>query len=84
MEVKICSCDVEESRHCPPQEDRRAHKDDVESMVTIKIPDCFLNRQKDMKDGKYSQVLANGLDNKFQENLEQLKKIWGHRRLCRF
>jgi small subunit ribosomal protein S18e len=32
-----------------------------------KIPDWFLNRQKDVKDGKYSQVLANGLDNKLCE-----------------
>uniref|UniRef100_A0A2K6V5T3 40S ribosomal protein S18 n=1 Tax=Saimiri boliviensis boliviensis TaxID=39432 RepID=A0A2K6V5T3_SAIBB len=40
-----------------------------------KIPDWFLNRQKDVKDGKYSQVLANGLDNKLREDLELLKKI---------
>lgn len=39
---------------CPPQ---------VERVITImqnprqyKIPDWFLNRQKDVKDGKYSQV----------------------------
>uniref|UniRef100_A0A8C2MCY8 Small ribosomal subunit protein uS13 n=1 Tax=Cricetulus griseus TaxID=10029 RepID=A0A8C2MCY8_CRIGR len=47
-----------------------------------KIPDWFLNRQKDVKDGKYSQVLANGLDNKLCEDLEQLKKIRAHRGLC--
>ncbi|KAF3816270.1 hypothetical protein GH733_014443, partial [Mirounga leonina] len=35
-----------------------------------KIPDWFLNRQKDVKDGKYSQVLAKGLDNKFREEME--------------
>jgi small subunit ribosomal protein S18e len=29
-----------------------------------------LNKQKDVKDGKYSQVLANGLDNKLCEDLE--------------
>ncbi|XP_058525137.1 small ribosomal subunit protein uS13-like [Ochotona princeps] len=45
-------------------------EDEVERVITImqnprqyKIPDWFLNRQKDVKDGKYSQVLANGLDN---------------------
>uniref|UniRef100_A0A8C7BBR5 Small ribosomal subunit protein uS13 n=2 Tax=Neovison vison TaxID=452646 RepID=A0A8C7BBR5_NEOVI len=37
------------------------------------IPDWFLNRQKDVKDGKYSQVLANGLDSKLREDLERLK-----------
>ncbi|MBZ3885138.1 40S ribosomal protein S18 [Sciurus carolinensis] len=44
-------------------------EDEVERVITImqnprqyKIPDWFLNRQKDVKDEKYSQVLANGLD----------------------
>merc|ERR1712221_31180 len=41
----------------------------------------FLNRKKDIKDGKYSQVLANGLDNKLREDLERLKKIRAHRGL---
>nr|XP_054303504.1 40S ribosomal protein S18-like [Pongo pygmaeus] len=46
-----------------------------------KIPDWLLNTQKDVKDGKYSQVLANGLDNKLHEDLQRLKKIRAHRRL---
>lgn len=37
--------------------------------------------QKDVKDRKYSQVLANSLDNKLCEDLEQPKKIWAHRGL---
>ncbi|KAL1775678.1 40S ribosomal protein S18 [Sigmodon hispidus] len=66
-------------------------EDEVELMVTImqnprqyKIPDWFLNRQKDVKDGKYSQVLANGLDNNLREDLERLKKIRAHRGLRHF
>uniref|UniRef100_A0A8C5XVT9 Small ribosomal subunit protein uS13 n=1 Tax=Microcebus murinus TaxID=30608 RepID=A0A8C5XVT9_MICMU len=62
-------------------------EDEVERVITImqnphqhKIPDWFLNRQ-DVKDGKYSQVLANGLDNKLREDLEWLKKIQAHRGL---
>eukprot|EP01135_Chromosphaera_perkinsii_P003433 Nk52_evm2s243 gene=Nk52_evmTU2s243 len=61
-------------------------EEEVERIVTImqnprqyKIPDWFLNRQKDIKDGKYSQLLANGLDNKLREDLERLKKIRTHR-----
>ena len=46
-----------------------------------KIPDWFLNRQKDIKDGKYSQVTSNGLDNKLREDFERLKKIRAHRGL---
>nr|XP_045249371.1 40S ribosomal protein S18-like [Macaca fascicularis] len=52
-------------------------EDEVERVITMiqnphqcKIPGWFLNRQKDVKDGKYSQVLANGLDNKLREELE--------------
>ncbi|OBS57101.1 hypothetical protein A6R68_11774 [Neotoma lepida] len=39
---------------------------------------------KDVKDGKYSQVLADGLNNKLPENLERLKKIRAHRGLHHF
>ena len=66
-------------------------EDEVERVITImqnprqdKIPGWFLNRQKDGKDGKYSQVLASGLDNKLCEVLERLKKIRAHRGLCHF
>ncbi|CAO2629629.1 40S ribosomal protein S18, partial [Lemmus lemmus] len=52
-------------------------EDKMEHVITImqnprqcKIPDWFLNRRKDVKDRKYSQVLANGLDNKLREDLE--------------
>ena len=60
----------------------------VEKLVTIvsnprqyKIPDWFLNRQKDVNDGKYSQVMANYLETKLREDLERLKKIRAHRGL---
>jgi small subunit ribosomal protein S18e len=60
----------------------------VERVISIianprqyKIPDWFLNRQKDIKDGKYSQVTSNMLDNKLREDLERLKKIRAHRGL---
>ncbi|XP_043835863.1 40S ribosomal protein S18-like [Dromiciops gliroides] len=66
-------------------------EDEVECVITImqnprqyKIPDWFLNGQKDVKDGKYRQVLTNGLDNKLCEDLERLKKIWAHRGLRHF
>ena len=49
-----------------------------------KIPDWFLNRQKDIKDGKYSQSLSNVLDSKIREDLERLKKIRAHRGLRQF
>ncbi|CAB4057746.1 RP-S18e [Lepeophtheirus salmonis] len=63
-------------------------EDEVEKIVTImqnprqyKIPDWFLNRQKDIKEGKTSQVMSNSLDIKLREDLERLKKIRAHRGL---
>lgn len=63
----------------------------VDKVVTImsnprqyKIPDWFLNRQKDIKDGKYSQVMSNALDTKLRDDLERLKKIRVHRGLRHF
>uniref|UniRef100_A0A803KYU3 CCHC-type domain-containing protein n=1 Tax=Chenopodium quinoa TaxID=63459 RepID=A0A803KYU3_CHEQI len=47
----------------------------------FKVPDWFLNRQKDYKDGRYSQVVSNQLDMKLRDDLERLKKIRNHRGL---
>merc|ERR1712106_1149034 len=61
---------------------------EVERLVTIiqnprqfKVPDWMLNRKKDVKDGKFSQVVSNTLDMKLREDLERLKKIRAHRGL---
>merc|ERR1712071_468453 len=63
-------------------------EDDTEKLITImqnprqyKIPDWFLNRNRDIDDGKTNQVMANILDNKLREDLERLKKIRAHRGL---
>ncbi|EDQ87303.1 uncharacterized protein MONBRDRAFT_37988 [Monosiga brevicollis MX1] len=61
-------------------------EDDVRRVVTImqnprqyKIPDWFLNRKKDIKDGTYSQLLASDLNVKLRDDLERMKKIRLHR-----
>nr|VZI15030.1 unnamed protein product [Spirometra erinaceieuropaei] len=63
-------------------------EDEVEKLVTVmsnprqyKIPDWFLNRQKDVEDGKHSQLMSQALDTKLREDLERLKKIRAHRGL---
>ncbi|KAK4526481.1 hypothetical protein GAYE_SCF24G4397 [Galdieria yellowstonensis] len=62
--------------------------EEIDRIVTImqnprqfKIPDWFLNRQKDVRDGKYSQLIANNLDFKLREDLDRLRKIRAHRGL---
>ncbi|KAL8513613.1 hypothetical protein ACS0TY_012914 [Phlomoides rotata] len=61
---------------------------EIDNLMTIvanprqfKIPDWFLNRKKDYKDGKFSQVTSNALDMKLRDDLERLKKIRNHRGL---
>ncbi|KAK1052425.1 ribosomal 40S subunit protein S18B [Friedmanniomyces endolithicus] len=62
--------------------------EELERIVTIiqnptqyKIPTWFLNRQRDIVDGKDSQVLANGVDSKLRDDLERVEKIRAHRGL---
>uniref|UniRef100_A0A0N4ZG05 Small ribosomal subunit protein uS13 n=1 Tax=Parastrongyloides trichosuri TaxID=131310 RepID=A0A0N4ZG05_PARTI len=63
-------------------------EEDLEKVVTVmlnpqqyKIPNWFLNRQKDIKDGKTLQAISSGLDNKLRDDLERMKKIRLHRGL---
>ncbi|THH30938.1 hypothetical protein EUX98_g3268 [Antrodiella citrinella] len=67
------------------------NSDELERLVTIiqnptqfKIPVWFLNRQRDIVDGKNSQILSNGVDSKIRDDLERLKKIRAHRGLRHF
>lgn len=64
------------------------NSDELERIVTIlqnptqyKIPTWFLNRRKDITDGKNSQILSNAVDSKLRDDLERLKKIRAHRGL---
>jgi small subunit ribosomal protein S18e len=64
------------------------NSDELERIVTImqnpaqfKIPNWFVNRQRDMGDGKNHHVLSNQIDQKMREDLERLKKIRSHRGL---
>jgi len=47
----------------------------------FKVPNWFLNRQKDIKDGKFSQLVSTQVDAKLRDDLERLKKIRAHRGL---
>ncbi|KAJ9185124.1 hypothetical protein P3X46_004787 [Hevea brasiliensis] len=75
-------------RICVP-EDEELKKNTVNMVIVanpcqFNIPDWFLNRQKDYKDGKHSKVVYNSLDMKLIEDLEQLKKIKNHHGLHRY
>uniref|UniRef100_A0ACD5WCR8 Uncharacterized protein n=2 Tax=Avena sativa TaxID=4498 RepID=A0ACD5WCR8_AVESA len=53
----------------------------VQNPRQFKVPDWFLNRKKDYKDGRFSQVVSNQVDMKLRDDLERLKKIRNHRGL---
>ncbi|KAG8139406.1 hypothetical protein E2320_002171 [Naja naja] len=52
--------------------------------MVLRKADINLTKQKDCKDGKYSQVLPNGLDNKLRKDLDCVKKIRAHQGLRHF
>jgi ribosomal protein S13 len=53
----------------------------MQNPTQFKIPEWFLNRQKDPKDGKYTQSISNVCEQKLRDDLEKLKKIRAHRGL---
>lgn len=53
----------------------------VGNPTQFKIPVWFLNRKKDVKDGKHKHVAANHLDATWREDFERLKKMRLHRGL---
>ncbi|KAJ9123330.1 ribosomal 40S subunit protein S18B [Naganishia vaughanmartiniae] len=64
------------------------NSDELERIVTImqspaqfKIPTWFLNRRKDVVEGKNLHVVSNQVDSKFRDDIERLKKIRSHRGL---
>ena len=61
---------------------------EIEKIMTVlshpkayRIPDWFLNRRRDYKDGKTSQLFSQNVDVKLRDDLERLKKIKNHRGL---
>jgi len=63
------------------EEEIEAIKTIIANPLQFNIPEWFLNSQKDHKDGKYTQTVANQLDTKLRDNLERMKKIRLHRGL---
>ena len=57
-------------------------EEEIENVKTIianprqfNIPDWFLNRQKDMKTGKFLQLTSQQVDSRLREDLERMKKV---------
>lgn len=62
--------------------------DEIERIVSViqapkdyNIPEYFLNRRRDIKDGATTQLTSNNVDVALREDLERLKRIRSHRGL---
>ena len=55
--------------------------DVVAKPLDYDLPKWILNRQKDTKDGSYTQQVANNWDTKMREDLERMKKMKLHKGL---
>lgn len=59
--------------------------DKVNDIITkpndYNIPKWFMNRQRCIKDGSWSQLISNNLDTRLREDLERMKKSKMHRGL---
>ncbi|KAF7458617.1 40S ribosomal protein S18 [Cryptosporidium felis] len=53
----------------------------VANPLQFNVPSYMLNRQRDVKDGKYKHITSNNLEASLREDLERLKKIRSHRGL---
>eukprot|EP00993_Chasmostoma_nieuportense_P004930 NODE_5576_length_637_cov_1884.547059_g5412_i0.p1 GENE.NODE_5576_length_637_cov_1884.547059_g5412_i0~~NODE_5576_length_637_cov_1884.547059_g5412_i0.p1 ORF type:complete len:154 (+),score=8.25 NODE_5576_length_637_cov_1884.547059_g5412_i0:80-541(+) len=53
----------------------------MQNPSAFRIPDWFLNRKNDPKDGKTTQLISNMCDARLRDDLDKLKKIRCHRGL---
>jgi len=53
----------------------------MQNPAQFKIPEWFLNRQRDITSGKSGHLLSNVIDQQMRADLERLKKIRSHRGL---
>eukprot|EP01016_Furgasonia_blochmanni_P053571 TRINITY_DN867_c0_g1_i5.p2 TRINITY_DN867_c0_g1~~TRINITY_DN867_c0_g1_i5.p2 ORF type:complete len:226 (-),score=85.22 TRINITY_DN867_c0_g1_i5:230-826(-) len=63
------------------ENDLQKIQDIIIDPVANGIPKWFLNRQRDFKDGTWSQSASNILDTRLRDDLERMKKIRCHRGL---
>ena len=79
MICKKANIDAERRAGTLTVEELERVSDVIADPTKYKIPDWFLNRQRDPKTGKTEHVSSNVVDIKLRDDLERLKKIRAHR-----
>ena len=53
----------------------------VNNPTNYSIPEWFLNRKRDPREGNYTQMIANAIETKLREDLEKMKRMKLHKGL---
>ncbi len=81
LALKIAQIDVNKRAGELTEADIEKISDIIAKPIEYGIPKWFLNRQRCIKDGTYSQLIANMVDTRLREDLERMKKARQHRGL---
>lgn len=79
MICKKAGVDVERRAGTLTNEELEKISDVIADPLKYKIPEWFLNRQRDPKSNKTEHASSNTVDIKLRDDLERLKKIRAHR-----
>lgn len=79
MICKKTGIDVERRAGTLNPEELEKIADVIADPSKFKIPDWFLNRQRDPKTGKTEHLSSSMVDTRLRDDLERLKKIRAHR-----
>uniref|UniRef100_A0A7S3CTA3 40S ribosomal protein S18 n=1 Tax=Strombidium rassoulzadegani TaxID=1082188 RepID=A0A7S3CTA3_9SPIT len=81
LALKIAQIDLNKRSGELTEKDMTTLNDILARPTEYNIPKWFLNRQKDPRDGTWSQLISNNLDTRFREDLERMRKAKNHRGL---
>ena len=84
MALKIAQVDVNKRTGEINDDEVKTISDIIARPTDYNIPKWFLNRQRDPRNGQYSQLISNQLDTMMREDLERMRKSKQHRGLRHF
>lgn len=79
MVCKKANIDIERRAGTLTPDELEKISDIIAEPLKYKIPEWFLNRQRDPKTGKTEHLSSSGVDTRLRDDLERLKKVRVHR-----
>jgi len=84
LTLKIAGVDCNKRTGELTDQDIKQVSDIIARPVDYNIPKWFLNRQKDPREGNWTQLISNNMDTAMREDLERMRKAKQHRGLRHF